>query len=119
MKGKIMNLKTILANGGATLTKDKKDAILHCGYMVSIPNLWTKVLTTDTDYATIEKAIDDMSKIVIPNASYVGVWVDTKQGLIYIDESFHYYDKGIALMLAKEKGEKAIYDIERGESIYL
>lgn len=114
-----MNLKTILANGGATLTKDKEYATMTKGYMVSIPNLWTKVLTTDTDYATIEKAIDDMSKIVIPNASYVGIWVDTKNGLIYIDESFHYYDKGITLMLAKEKGEKAIYDIERGESIYL
>lgn len=114
-----MNLKTILANGGATLTKDKKDAILHNGYMVSIPNLWTRVLTIDTDYDTIEKAIDDMSKIVIPNASYVGIWVDTTKGLIYIDESFNYLDKGTALAVAKEKGEKAIYDIERGESIYL
>lgn len=112
-----MDLQKIIKNGGATLTKDLKDANLTYGYVVSIPNLWTRVLPLTTDEAIILNAIDEMAKVIIPNASYVGLWVN--DGKIYIDESFHYLSKGVALAVAKENHEKAIYDILEGISIPL
>jgi hypothetical protein len=50
-------------------------------------------------------------------ARYFGVWTDTDDGKIYFDAVTHVDNFHDAFTLGSERGEIAIWDIERGEEI--
>lgn len=47
---------------------------------------------------------------------YVGFWYDKMDKLLYLDLSARFDDEATALEAAKENGEKAIFDILKGEA---
>jgi hypothetical protein len=50
---------------------------------------------------------------------FLGGWLDTADGNIYIDLSFNFPDKEIAMQEARNNGEIAIWDLAKGEEIRL
>ena len=112
-------LDGIIARGGATLTKALEYATIKKGYLVSVPSRYTKVLTTDTDYATILKAMEDIATEINVDGlgAYVGLWVD--QGKLYIDLSIQFNDKGVAINIGREFKQKAIWDVALDKAIEL
>jgi hypothetical protein len=110
-------LKTIILNGGASLNKQLEVVSVNTGYLVSIPSKYTKVLTIDTDYATMLKAMQDMSSEINVDGSgaYVGLWVN--DGKLYIDLSINFNDLQVALNIAREFKQIAIWDAVNGKEI--
>ena len=51
--------------------------------------------------------------------NFLGMWYNEKDGNWYYDVSEHIADKDLALQLAKERKQLAIFDCSTGESIYL
>lgn len=49
--------------------------------------------------------------------AHIGTWIDN--GVVYLDVSENVADQEEALNLARERGERAIYDIRNGESIFV
>ena len=110
-------LKTIILRGGANLNKSLEVVNVSKGYLVSVPSKFAKVLTIDTDYATMLKAMQDMSTEINVDGlgAYVGLWVD--EGKLYIDLSINFNDRQVALNIAREFKQKAIYDVALDKSI--
>jgi hypothetical protein len=110
-------LKTIILRGGANLNKSLEVVNVSKGYLVSVPSKFAKVLTIDTDYATMLKAMQDMSTEINVDGlgAYVGLWVD--EGKLYIDLSINFNDRQVALNIAREFNQKAIWDATLDKSI--
>lgn len=58
-----------------------------------------------------------VSKVVAARSAYVGVWEDG--GVYYVDATERVEDRRLALKLARERGELAVWDIAGETSIYL
>lgn len=58
--------------------------------------------------------------VLRPGASYrVGVWVDPDDGTAWVEESEWIPGRAEALETARQRGEKAVYDIAAGETAYV
>ena len=91
-------LKEIIKNGGATLTRDLKRAELKKGFMVSLEGTESKV--KKDDLKAILQEIESKQELVKDNNDlYIGLWVDS--GFMYIDISINISDKIEALEFAK------------------
>ena len=104
----------ILKNGGATLTSTLQNADLKNGYMVSEVGA-ERVFGLDEVEAIEETLIEYSEKIT--SSQYVGAWVDGNK--LYIDISRHYKSQKQALRVGADNKQLAIFDIARGESIYI
>ena len=98
----------ILKNGGFSISPSGKKA---SGFMVSKMDYMAKPISeftqSDIDNAPLEK--DD----------FLGGWVDTETNIVYLDISESYQDKMMALDVASDREQLAIYDIKNDRSIYL
>ena len=113
---KLENIKRIIKNGGATLTKDLKTASLTSGYMVSLEGAESQV--RGDDYNEIIKAIESKQEIIKDRDNlYIGLWLDS--GIMYIDVSINIINKVDALEFGKYNKQLAIYDLVNNNSIYL
>jgi hypothetical protein len=112
-------LDEMMTKGGATLTKALEYAKIKDGYLVSVPSRFAKVLTTDTDYATILKAMQDISTEINVDGlgAYVGLWVN--DGKLYIDLSVQFNDRQVAMNVGREFNQKAIWDVALDKEIKL
>ena len=105
--------KYVIANGGATLTKDAEIASFNAGFMVSLPGFET--ISTLEDFN--EKTFKAYCRIARKKKAYFGLWMD--DGKIYLDVSIKINDKATARKIGKKNNQLAIYDLEKQESIYL
>lgn len=48
---------------------------------------------------------------------FVGGWIDSDSGLVYIDISRHYSDRAVAIHVAIDNNEIAIWDLGKGQEI--
>lgn len=113
---KIEEVKRIIEEKGATLTKELKQAELTRGYMVSLEGAESQV--KGDDYQTIIKAIEEKQTIINNNDNlFIGLWLDND--IMYVDISINIIDKVEALEFAKYNKQLAIYDLANNDSIYL
>lgn len=113
---KIEDIKKIIENKGATLTRELKKADIKGGYMVSLEGAETQA--KGDDYQAIIKAIEDKKEIIKNNNNmFIGCWLDNN--IMYIDISININNKVEALEFAKYNKQLAIYDIKNNDSIYL
>lgn len=109
-------LKKIIKNGGATLTKELKKASLTSGFMVSLEG--TETQTKGDDYQAIMKAIEEKQEIIKDSKNlFIGLWLDG--GIMYVDVSINIIDKVEALEFGKYNKQLAIFDLINNDSIYL
>ena len=111
----MQDLKQLLKdNGGFTLSSKLQDVSLDSGYMVAY-----KAHETIIDINSLElgQSINTTQNNAQKLNAFVGGWLDN--GLVYLDVSKHFTDKSKALEFARQEKQIAIYDIKKGESIYL
>lgn len=112
----LKDIKKIIKNGGATLTKELKQAELVNGFMVSLEGAESQV--QGDDYNAIKKAIEEKQAIIKDrNDLYIGLWLD--DNIMYVDISININDKIEALEFAKYNRQLAIFDLVNNDSIYL
>ena len=113
---KLEDIKRIIKNGGATLTRELKKAELKKGYMVSLEG--TETQTQGDDHQAIKKAIEEKQEIIKDSKNlFIGLWLDS--GIMYIDISINIEDRAEALEFAKKNKQLAIYDLVNNDSLYL
>lgn len=100
-------------NGGATLTSELDGATLNGGYMVSLHG---HELKTSIDLLTFEM-LEDYKQIAECNNAYIGFWMDGAD--LYVDVSINVHEEAEALKIAQDNKQLAIYNISKGESVYL
>lgn len=112
----LKDIKKIIENGGATLTKELKQAELVNGFMVSLEGAESQV--QGDNYNAIIKAIEEKQELIKDSSDlYIGLWLDS--GIMYIDISINILDRAEALEFAKYNKQLAIYDLVNNDSIYL
>ena len=111
-------LDNIILHGGATLTYYRSlnefadlSRALNKGYAVSVAGGIVLSMTLDAD-TLIDKIIDFAKK---DNTAFIGLWVDN--GSLYLDNTLVVYDKDLAIKLAKENKQLAIYDFATSSTI--
>ncbi len=89
------------------------------GYALSLYPEREKVFAAaDVTPAKLEKYIGDNMDLLSKEDHYVGGWLDVKSGKVYMDISVVMSDPSKAMAMAREQGELAYYDLEKGESVY-
>lgn len=103
-----------IKNGGASLDKELKKAELKNGFMVSLMG-YEKTY----NIKQLESLKNDIIKYqkTIKKNEFIGLWFD--RGLIYLDISKHYTKKDKAIKTGIKNKQKAIFDIENNNNIYL
>lgn len=104
-----------LRDGGATYTAKGDAVALSRGYVVSLD--YVGIVTT---FARL--SAHDVRKIKARAKKYggfVGVWLDEKTGLLYLDVSQVYDDEKRAELFARANRQFAYYDASRAVSVYL
>ena len=112
---KVSKLQSIV-----NLVRSKKDGTIfltnnHERYLVSSKTIFKgskKDIPTNL-HQFLSSYIEDVS------FEFIGTWYDEEEDLFYIDLGYTYFSKNIALKIAKILKEKAIYDIEEKEVIYI
>lgn len=113
---RLEDIKKIIENKGATLTRELQQASINGGFMVSLEG--TETQTQGDDYQAINQAIKEKQDIIKDNSNmFIGLWLDNN--IMYIDISININDKVEALEFAKYNKQLAIYDLKNNDSIYL
>jgi hypothetical protein len=100
-----------LTGGTVSLTSD---SLPTNGYYVGGAS-WTLVIQPkDLTAAHLSSFFADH-----PNAEYIGWWLHSATGRVYIDVVTWYGGRAGALVLAAHRGEIAIYDVANGSEIYV
>jgi hypothetical protein len=114
-----MNYANLLkSNGGFSLDKDNNAPT--SGYMVSLEGL---EFIVDKFSDLSEDFVNKVCERYRPQAQlrseyvYFGAWVDDNK--LYLDLSMNIQDREVAIAYGHANHQKAIYDVNNGESIYL
>lgn len=114
----LKQLKEIIKNKGASLKPNGANANLKSGYMVSYANSETVFELKEKITSTLLKTINNQYfNAVKEKGIYIGFWIDNNK--LYIDISKRYNTKILALKVAKDNRQLAIFDNKSGKSIYL
>ena len=106
----------IIKNGGATLDYHLNNFNSDKGFMVSIKGQEVKVNKNDIE--NIKKEIEKKREFIKDKKGlYVGLWLEND--VLFIDISIHIIDYLEALEVARNNDQKAIYDLQKNDSIYL
>ena len=118
MREKLLAEKLIdsaVLNGGETIPVGIS-AIPKKGYIVSVHNVYTG--KSSLEHREVKKIDNDIKTYFINTyTEAVGSWIDTYNGLLYIDIVTIYNSLDVALLVTRENQELAIYDIASGQSI--
>lgn len=108
----------VLNNGGATLGTDFKPIEKKRGYCVSLAGFETRLsLSNPSAKMLFEYYLIVYAERARKAGAFVGLWID--KGILYFDLSRVFSDKKKALKEGAINAQKAIYDLAKGESIYL
>lgn len=66
-----------------------------------------------------EKITQWLTYIGDAEISYVGFWIDEENNRLFVDSCTLIYENNAAMELGRERGEIAIYDVARKESLYV
>ena len=112
---------TVLKDGGITLTSRLVRVKRQTGFFVSLKGQGTvidlKDFTSDSLFLTINKLF--MQYEIIYNKQFIGIWVDKTNEKVYIDISVWIGDHDEAVRKGLIENQMAIWDIEKGQEIYL
>ena len=81
-----------------------------------------KCMNDDLSFRTFNREINRLQSVVTDPTQVIGAWVDDVEdpkGVAYLELSDVVRSKQVAIELARARGEKAIYDFENSETIYL
>ena len=113
---KLEDIKKIIKNEGATLDYNYNDFKSDRGYIVSLKGQEVKVNKNDIE--EIKKEIEKKKEFIENKKGlYIGLWLE--DDILYIDVSIHIIDYLRALEVARNNEQKAIYDLQKNDSIYL
>lgn len=116
MELKNNKIMEIIENKGATLDKDLKDFKSSVGYMVSIKGQEVKI--DKNDVQGIKREIEKKREFIgNKKGLFIGLWLDSD--IMFVDVSIHIVDYLKALEVARNNEQKAIFDLQNNESIYL
>lgn len=107
--------KDAIENGGATYTARGDDVLLSRGFVVSLD--YVGIVTTLAKVSATD--VRRMARRATKYGGFVGVWLDEKTGLLYLDVSQVYDDEKRAAMFARANNQLAYYDAARGVSVYV
>ena len=106
----------IIENKGATLDKDYNNFSSSVGFMVSIKGQEVKV--DKNDIQGIKREIEKKREFIKDKKGlFIGLWLE--DDILYIDVSIHIVNYSKALKVARKNEQKAIYDLQKNDSIYL
>lgn len=100
--------KHLQKEGGLTTvprTRSLQPINFKKGYQVSTMNL--SMSFTFVDLSTVVKRVPLWN---LDSDSYVGFWVDSATGLLYVEESKHVLELDEAIRLAKQYNQIAVWD---------
>ena len=113
---KLEDIKKIIKNEGATLDYNLNDFKSENGFMVSLKGQEVKIDKNDIE--NIKKEIEKKREFIQDKKGlFIGLWLDGD--VMYIDVSIHIINYLRALRVARNNEQKAIYDIQKNDSIYL
>ena len=116
MELKNNKIMEIIENEGATLDCNYNNFKSENGFMVSIKGQEVKV--NKNDIQGIKREIEEKRKFIKDKKGlFIGLWVDSD--MMYIDVSVHIVNYLRALEVARKNEQKAIYDLQKNDSIYL
>lgn len=114
----INNLENIIKDGGATIDKDGKKATFQNGFFVSIYGAEKKQPIKSIDIEALKKDLQQKFEYITKHKNnYIGLWI--YDGLLYTDISKHIKHKQDALTLGVKNNQKAIFDVEKNQDIYI
>lgn len=104
------------ANGGTTVSLEDATVAIHVrGYYVggAVPS---EVFPNTGDMSDYANAVTNITRQV-QGLGYIGSWLDTETNTVYVDAVDWIEDRTIAIAVARDRGELAIWDIANGEEI--
>ena len=106
----------IIKNEGATLDYNYNNFKSENGFMVSLKGQEIKV--NKNDIKGIKREIEKKREFIKDKKGlFVGLWLE--DDILYIDVSIHIINYLRALEVARNNDQKAIYDLQKNDSIYL
>ena len=116
MELKNNKIMEIIENKGATLDYSLNDFKSSKGYMVSIKGQEVKI--DKNDIQGIKKEIKKKREFIQNKKGlYIGLWLE--DDIMFVDVSIHIVDYLEALEVGRNNEQKAIFDLQKNESIYL
>jgi hypothetical protein len=114
-------LHTAICAGGATINPRTGEFVTSGGIVVALPGYEYQIRAKDFDRATLARylARDDVKATIEHASGYMlGVWID-RQPRVYLDVVEVIADRPRALGLAVQRGERAVYDLDASQEIYV
>ena len=106
----------IIKNEGATLDYNYNNFKSENGFMVSLKGQEVKVNKNDIE--NIKKEIEKKREFIKDKRGlFIGLWLDSD--IMFIDVSIHIINYLKALEVARKNEQKAIFDLQKKDSIYL
>lgn len=90
---------------------------LKGGYMVSLPDCELRVKLRDLSWI-LPAYVNRYSEELMSEGHFLGGWIDS-DGLVCLDVSVNMKERENAELTGREWRQDAIYDVARGEVIYL
>jgi hypothetical protein len=116
-KQKLQRLKGVLEENPEGITIDLntlKPKKFKSGFYIGI---------SDNSHKDINFLVGEINKQLLKLQSrkgvYCGYWLDKKTNISYLDLSVYCLNLDIALLVAKQLNQKAIFDIKKMDSVYL
>lgn len=113
-----IDLWDIFAKGGATLDRELNPIDKTTGYMVSIEGYEVTASNHEIVRYNLWYLLDLLKTELTSENAYLGIWIDEKNRFV-MDISFWYEREVEARGFGRTFRQDAIYDLEKGESIYL
>ena len=110
------DIKRIIKCGGATLDYNYNNFKSENGFMVSLKGQEVKVNKNDIE--NIKKEIEKKREFIKDKKGlFIGLWLE--DDILYIDVSVHIVNYLRALEVGRKNEQKAIFDLQKNDSIYL
>ena len=110
------DIKRIIKCGGATLDYNYNNFKSENGFMVSLKGQEVKVNKNDIE--NIKKEIEKKREFIKDKKGlFIGLWLE--DDILYTDVSVHIVNYLRALEVGRKNEQKAIFDLQKNDSIYL
>ena len=117
---------TVLRDGGITLSSRLVQVKKRTGFFVSIREGETILNLKDFTPDTLNRSIKNIHSSILRlkyhignRGWFVGIWLDKVNEKVYIDISVWIKDREQAIQKGLTESQIAIWDIEKGQEIYL
>jgi hypothetical protein len=109
-------LERLRDNGGFTLDTRRVEWVTK-GFAVYVNPERTRTVKGEIDVLTLATYAADNRDLLSSAPKVFGAWLDTETGVTYLDVVTVFDSKELALDLAVQHGELAIFDLANGQEI--